>query len=344
MTFSDPIVIRYGHGVQVEDQHEDETDDPESKEHRSHIPCPVLEFRIVNRLNGTVGGEILDATVNIVASIDKSQAQSSQNSQLRRRRGKKGKRKPPRRTQQAVLRQRAGSMRVISGDLLKMHESGDLGRATDFLNDDGDNKADSEEEDPPPLEFTIRRSGKKLDPHKNTTIPLLSIEPGHHSFEEDNTGYLVPKKVFSKLEVESPDHPFFKRVWLVRHRLDHDSPLLLTRVRQMVKINNGRWPAELNNAAGVRSAVKFDQILVSLTGTSNADANSVYGQKVYEYCDINVGYRFVNLLYRDPVDESLRADIRLINDVVEQAGGGGEPFDAVDRHFGGRSMSNMLVL
>ena len=111
----------------------------------------------------------------------------------------------------------------------------------------------------------------------------------------------------------------------------------------MVKNNNGHWPAQLNNADSVRASVKFDQILVSITGTSNADANSVYAQKVYEYVDINVGYRFVNLLYRDPVDESLRADIRLINDVVEQAGGGGEPFDKIDRHFGG-SMSNMLVL
>lgn len=40
--------------------------------------------------------------------------------------------------------------------------------------------------------------------------------------------------------------------------------------------------------------------------------------------DVNIGYQFVNILYRDN-DGSLGVDIDLINDVREQQGGGGEP-------------------
>eukprot|EP00977_Amphora_coffeiformis_P011452 scaffold2767_cov177-Amphora_coffeaeformis.AAC.26 len=325
VTFSDPIVIRYGSGVQVEDAHDEDAHD--SSHPSRALPCPVLEFRLANRLNGTVGGEILDASVNIVASIDASQA-TRQNTHLRRRRGRKGKRKPPRRLQ-GVLRKRATSVQIISEKLLNPNM--EEGKSTEM-----------EDEDPPSRsEFTIRRSTRPL--HSNRTVPLLSIGPTQ-SFEEDLTGHLVSKRVFSKLEVESPDHPFFKRVWIIRHRLDQDSPLVRSEIRQQIKNAHGSWPGDLNSAKDVRSAIKFDQILVSMSGTSNADANSVYAQKVYDFVDINVGYRFVNMLYRDPVDESLRADIRLINDVVEQAGGGGEDFQAVDRQSVANNMHNMMVL
>lgn len=108
----------------------------------------------------------------------------------------------------------------------------------------------------------------------------------------------------------------------------------------MVKKNRGFWPKELNSAEGVRSAVLFDQIIVSLSGTSNADANSVYSQKIYDFVDMNVGYSFVNLLYRDLVDGSLGVDVRLINDVLEQTGGGGEPFS----RNGAGKVSDILIL
>jgi hypothetical protein len=77
-----------------------------------------------------------------------------------------------------------------------------------------------------------------------------------------------------------------------------------------------------------------------MSGTSNADANSVYAQKVYDFIDVNVGYRFVNPLYRDLDDGSLRVDTSLINDVLEQAGGGGEPFTS----DGGENHHEMVVL
>jgi hypothetical protein len=43
-----------------------------------------------------------------------------------------------------------------------------------------------------------------------------------------------------------------------------------------------------------------------------------------DFVDVNIGYQFVNILYRNS-DGSLGVDIDLINDVREQNGGGGEP-------------------
>jgi hypothetical protein len=66
-----------------------------------------------------------------------------------------------------------------------------------------------------------------------------------------------------------------------------------------------------------------------LNGVSNVSASDVYAQKIYDFVDINVGYQFVNILYRD-TDGSLGVDTDLINDVREQNGGGGEPLIVED--------------
>jgi hypothetical protein len=55
--FSDPIVIRYGGGVAADNTHHEE-----EEEGAKRNPCPVLEFRVVNRLFNDVGGEIMDGT------------------------------------------------------------------------------------------------------------------------------------------------------------------------------------------------------------------------------------------------------------------------------------------
>jgi hypothetical protein len=58
--FSDPIVIRYGSGVQQGADQDGALDD--EKDGPKRLPCPVLEFRVINRLFGETGGEIMDAT------------------------------------------------------------------------------------------------------------------------------------------------------------------------------------------------------------------------------------------------------------------------------------------
>ena len=94
----------------------------------------------------------------------------------------------------------------------------------------------------------------------------------------------------------------------------------------MVRLNGGHWPVELNNPSAVRASMAFDQIVVSLNGTSNVDSNSVYAQHVYDYVDLCVGYRFCNALFRD-ADGSVGVDPSLLNDVTEQYGGGGEKLE-----------------
>ena len=58
--FSDPIVIRYGTGVQQGVDNDGDVEDEANASKR--IPCPVLEFRVINKLFGETGGEIMDAT------------------------------------------------------------------------------------------------------------------------------------------------------------------------------------------------------------------------------------------------------------------------------------------
>jgi hypothetical protein len=316
--FSDPIVIRYGNSLMVDHDDVSEEDGSSSMDTDVvQIPCPVMEFRIVNRLHSTPGGEIIDASIQIVASIDASQAcPTIRNAATRRRRGgKKGKKRG--------VRQRA-TQKKLSDRLLNLAEPESKPNIK--------RSASTES-----LEATGPGHGLGLGSLGNTTIPTGKT---HQAFDEDPTGHLVPRRIFSKLEIESPDHPFFKRVWMVRHTVDHHSPLLRAHARNMVRENGGFWPKELNSHEGVRAAIHFDKVLVSMSGTSNADANSVYAQKVYDFIDVNVGYRFVNPLYRDLDDGSLRVDTSLINDVTEQAGGGGEPFTTDDE----RNHFDMVVL
>jgi hypothetical protein len=138
--------------------------------------------------------------------------------------------------------------------------------------------------------------------------PLWHFGRGNHMVIEDPTSRLVTKHIFSKMTIEAGDHPFFKRVWLARHVLDEHSPIVTPRVRRLIRKNSGFWPAKLNKHEAVRDSLKFNQILVSLNGVSNVSASDVYAQKIYDFVDINVGYQFVNILYRDS-DGTLGVDV-----------------------------------
>jgi hypothetical protein len=146
----------------------------------------------------------------------------------------------------------------------------------------------------------------------------------HKAVDEDPTSNLVTKRIFSKMHLEASEHPFFKRVWLARHVLDEHSPLLKPKVRRHIGRNGGFWPERLNSYEGVRESLKFNQIVVSLKGVSNISAAHVFAQKIYDHVDLSVGYRFQNLFFRN-LDGHIQVDKDLINDVIEQKGGGGEP-------------------
>jgi hypothetical protein len=273
--FSDPLVLRYGSGV-VENEEFVGKPGVEEYDEKPKNPCPVLEFRIVNRLFNEVGGEIMDATLNVVANVDANDADPY--------------------------------------DHVMGRSDGELnnGNVVDTASDSGNESRDS-----------IHRGNNTfhrfLDP-----IISLRRKNKHMAVDEDPSARLASKHVFSKVMIEASDHPFFKRVWLARHVLDETSPILKAKVRRQIRKNGGGWPSRLNSYTAIRDSLQFNQILVSLNGVSNVSASTVYAQKIYDFVDINVGYQFVNILYRDP-DGTLGVDTDLINDVREQNGGGGEP-------------------
>lgn len=265
VVFSDPILVRYGPGLVDKDDEDDEE--------QASNPCPVMEFRIVNRLYNEQGGEIMDASLNVVANIDADDADPTLSKVFT-----------------ASVTGSATGSRIITPSV-----AGSAAGSTTS---------------------SIRKSVMRF------ANSFASSD--NHAMDEDPTSKLVRKHIFSKLNIEADSHPFFKRVWLARHTLDADSPILKPRVRAMIKKNGGSWPQHLNSHQAIRDSMNFNQILVSLNGTSNISASDQYSQKIYDFVDVNIGYQFVNVLYRD-TDGLLACDVDLINDVREQRGGGGEP-------------------
>eukprot|EP00978_Attheya_sp_CCMP212_P029750 scaffold106810_cov57-Attheya_sp.AAC.1 len=296
--FSDPIVVRYGAGIDFFEDDEDEEEDDAAAESKTEeeqkgelpkkikrIPCPILELRLVNTMHSKKGGEIMDATLNVVASINASTACPTllASSKATNRKKKKNKKTIGVPFTAAIRKQLP-----VWGNNASEGATADLGSAT-----------------------------------------MMEAVTTSAMVDEGNPN-LVARKVFCKLNVEAPDHPFFKRVWFVRHELNVESPLLTAKARKLVRKNKGFWPEELNHHQGVRESIQFHQLMVSMSGTSNSSASSVYGQTIYNFVDVVIGYRFATTLFRDNQDH-IRVDTSLINDVLEQNNGGGEPLTFTEK-------------
>lgn len=287
VVFSDPIVIKYGPGVKETNRVKHEDDEQAAQVHDVNA-FPVLEFRVANRLFGEDGGEIMDATLNVVANIDANDAD-------------------PRLVDPFDS---GGPGQDIS---TATSESG----SSDGHSDNGSSRENASRHSSEGSIGSILH--KIIDP-----LYALGGKRQHHSIDEDPSARLVSKQLFSKLNIEASDHPFFKRVWLARHVLDEHSPILKPKVRARIRRHHGVWPENLNSHQAIRDSLCFNQILVSMNGVSNVSASDVYAQKIYAFVDVNIGYQFVNMLYKDS-DGTLGVDLDLINDVKEQNGGGGEP-------------------
>jgi len=296
--FSDPIVVRYGSGMQ---EHCDKSklfgDDEENINEK--IPCPVLEFGIVNRLFGEPGGEIIDASLNVVANVNARDADPVLIDALGIRRSK---------------HLRTYSYRGEEDNINRSQPPFTIGSIISDTMSDDDTASDR-------ASFDSRRRTRST----TSTIFDSLIRRQHQTIDEDPSSRLVNKRIFSKMAIEAAEHPYFKRRWVGRHVLDEDSPIVKPRVKRLIRKNKGYWPESLNNYSAVRESILFNQILVSLNGVSNLSASEVYAQKIYDFVDMNVGYQFVNTLYKDKNDGTLKVDTDLINDVREQHGGGGEP-------------------
>lgn len=347
VVFSDPMVVRYGCGVMlgatgiVNTPYNGSKGElgglppiVSSKELRLNqssvsqkIPCPVLEFRLSNRMSHLLGGEIVDASINGMVSLVEDKLSDS-------------------------IRE---SLTHPSHTKKKQPENDDGNDAEGVDDDDGSSANSSTSLWKTPLIMNkvtrvVRKSAtgatgaikhafsatptieeqKVFDPDRSAQstnyASITEATKKYHVVDEGSN--LVPCRIFSTLKLEPATHPFFKRSWIVSHTLDASSPILSEEARRAVKKNDGFWPQELNDYQSVRENIRFDQIIVSLSGTSNAAGNVVRAQKVYEFGDLNVGYTFANMLLRDE-EGFLITDDRLINDVREQVGGGGEPFREV---------------
>jgi hypothetical protein len=133
------------------------------------------------------------------------------------------------------------------------------------------------------------------------------------------------RNVFVKISFEADKHPYFSRVWIVKHRLDENSPLLTSEARSRVKMAGGHWPSDMNNYLDIKNCLQFRHLLVFVSGTSNSTASTVYVQKVYDLADVALGYRFVPMNYYSD-DGVLNTDTYLLNAVCQQHGGLAEPF------------------
>jgi len=326
ISFSKVAIIKYGKGATgtAENEYEyipsdDECEDMESGYKKSRLPLPILEFRIANRLNHRRGGEIIDATINIVASMAESEAsQFNGNSGLVPRRRRRRGRRLPARSSQVVNTTNVANIdsKDVNDYVINDPQEAARNIVSTYLQTLHDDSNDD-----------------KSDIHQNRD----------NDTSDDRIKEEVPNQVFAKLVVESMEHPFFNRVWTIRHVLDESSPILKQEAKELIRLNNGHWPEDLNTAIGVRASINFTAILVSFSGTSNVDANSVYSQHAYTPMDIYIGYSFCNMLFRAS-DGSLGVDPRMLNVWEEQKGGGGEILDLRDAKGRGHSSRHFSVL
>jgi len=182
--FSDPIVIRYGSGVAEGADYDNSPDSDDEgglgkSLHAKKIPCPVLEFRIVNRLFNEVGGEIMDATLNVVANVDANDADPS-------------------------------LIDALDSDRNRYNLNGRNEDNSVETNSESENQSESGQEGSSGVRSNHLGNvfPKFLDPFHS-----LMGKIDHQAVDEDPTARLVSKRIFSKMLIEASDHPFFKRVW-----------------------------------------------------------------------------------------------------------------------------------
>lgn len=158
-------------------------------------------------------------------------------------------------------------------------------------------------------------------------------------------------RVYYPLNLEPNEHPYFRRVWYIRHTLNAKSPLLKTEVREKIKADGSWDPTRSSYQDVLSSLVDFHRIRITFKGTSAASNSLVFAQKVYTIEDVYVGWQFGQIFYEkerwmwfrklwrgakmrdeheeeDGADDSnLMLDKRLIHDILPQPGGGQEPIE-----------------
>lgn len=304
-------------GTTGHEQHEEDDDD-------SRMPCPILEFRLINTMWNQKDGAIMNATVNLVVSRLATAAEECVAKDLS---NKKRKRKNRRTTSSSAsaktsprhhcsLTESAVAAIAVSGNAIQRLNNNLISSAAATakaltLSRTNSNTAKDEEA----AAFNeARREARRLSRSASIIVP-----------DEGGDGHFgTTRSVFERLDVVTDRHPFFRRQWTIRHVCNQDSPLLPNLVRDQIRENNGFWPSELNKYEEVRKSINFNEIIVSFSGTAHASGSAVFALNVYTYVDMVVGYTFADVVYKEK-DGKLAIDELLLNDVTEQEGGGAEP-------------------
>lgn len=364
--FSQRMIIRFGTGVMYTDDDDDRCNDEkemplaELEKERSKFPPPVLEFRIANCLFHIGNGEIINSKVSVVGSTILEKETDSRGmattvitsvmgvtANLNMLKGMKESaskasnfiRKPFNRAMDSVS-MRDDSSHNGSGSrrssLPSPRKTG-LANDRDSDHDPTENKVrvlrrisiiGHEAIEKALLKKRIMRRPPRT-PSMDQLVPPKTEKQRRKAVicvEEDPTGGLAPKKLFYSLKIDCDNHPFFNRVWTIRHVLDADSPLLTERARRMVRECRGLWSAEACQAEYIRKNVNFQQLIVSFSGTSNVNGSDVYGLHVYDYKNLHVGYTFAPIL-QPAADGKLEVDLDDIDNIRIQRGGRAEAID-----------------
>ncbi|KAL7541596.1 hypothetical protein ACHAXR_011474 [Thalassiosira sp. AJA248-18] len=108
----------------------------------------------------------------------------------------------------------------------------------------------------------------------------------------------LEKKVYYPISLSPDTHPHFSRIWYARHVLNAESPLLKREIRDMIVKDGGKWDKDFNNWEEIRDCLnEFISLRITLSGTSAVSASTVFGEHVYEFNDVCVGWRFANMVY-----------------------------------------------
>jgi hypothetical protein len=238
--FSDPIVGRYGQGCIEQNSQEEGNDElSESFIEENDLPCPILEFRILNTLWRQQDGEIMNATVNLVASRLEVADEADQRLAEIRKQKKNHKKNSKVRSSKAPGVTLAGGVKSLPGTFIQRVNKSVIASAVSLLHAHMPrlsdqkkpyNRAEEERKDREIIQQAVGSELARLE--AAAACATVTVDEGA------NDPALAPKQIFSKLIVETDAHPFFKRIWTIRHVCNENSPLIPLRVRSMIRKNS----------------------------------------------------------------------------------------------------------
>jgi len=125
---------------------------------------------------------------------------------------------------------------------------------------------------------------------------------------------------YVKVRMQESSHPFFTRVWHCTHVLNKNSRLLTLETRAAIEKNGGFWPHDINTAAELQKTLRFDKIIITLTGICDLSATNVQIAKKYNIQDVMIGYDFAPMVYKVQALGKLKVDMGLMHDIIAQEG------------------------